>query len=441
MFRGHPPALRALFFTEMWERFSYYGMRALLVLYMTQRLGWSMADAATVYGIYTGLVYFTPVVGGFVADRYLGLERSVLLGASTMALGHFALALPGLPAFYAGLSLLVLGCGLFKPCVSVLVGKLYAPDDARRDAGFSLFYMGINLGGFLSPLVCGTLGQAIGFHWGFGCAGLGMLLSFAIFLWGYMPVGGAPVAVAPTSQPSRQHSFSAARPTALPSASVSRRLLVLAMLACFGNIAFWAAFEQAGSSIEIFVDRYVDVRLAWLSSANLSSLVQSVNPLFIIVLAPLFASLWQSLHQRGREPSAPTKFVLGLLLCATSFAWLSYLGAQADHGQRVSLSALSFGLLLSSCAELCISPVGLSFVSRLAPARYVSAVMGLWMASIALANVGSGTFASRFDDMKHAVFFGLIGTFCLGSAALLMLMRPWMNRAIDARTSSTTLER
>lgn len=422
MFNGHPSALRILFFTEMWERFSYYGMRALLVLYMTQVLHWPMAHAAIVYGWYTGLIYLTPIIGGLVADRVLGTQRAIMGGAALMAAGHFALALPGVAAFYGGLLLLVLGCGLFKPCVSVLVGTLYAPGDPRRDAGFSLFYMGINLGAFLAPLVCGTLGQVWGFHWGFASAGIGMLASWAVFAWGWH---GAPV------HPSAPVAVGVARTTRRGAISLLRRIFVLGTLALLGNVLFWAAFEQAGSSIEIFVDRYVDMHFASDPSKNLSSLVQAINPLFIISLAPVFAALWQWLANRDAEPLAPAKFVVGLALCAASFSWLSVLGARADAGGRVSIAALSVATLLSTCGELCISPVGLSLVSKLAPPRFVSAAMGLWLASIALANLGSGTFASRFDDMSHAAFFGQIALGCGIAALLLLLLLPWLNRAMQ----------
>jgi POT family proton-dependent oligopeptide transporter len=431
MFSGQPAALRVLFLTEAWERFSYYGMRSLLVLYMTQALGWSVPTAALVYGLYTGAIYFTPIVGGWLADRYLGPPRAILLGTGLMAAGHFALALPGLLAFAAGLSLLGLGSGLFKPCVSVLVGRLYGDDDPLREAGFSLFYMGINLGALLAPLVCGTLGQTLGFHWGFASAGGGMLVAGLTFARQY-PRHGAQGADEPERAAPRQRASPVGRVTGPPLA-LWRRVAVLGALAVFGNVAFWAAFEQAGSSIELFADRYVDLRVAWLGNANLSTLVQAINPICILVLAPLFASLWRRLHERGWEPEAPAKFVVGLGLCALSFFWLSHLGGVADRGGRVSLAALAVSTVLSTCAELCISPVGLSLVSRLAPRRLVSAAMGLWMGSIALANVGSGTFASQFDAMPHAEFFGRIAWACCAVGVLLALLCPWLTSALSGR--------
>lgn len=252
---GHPRGLYVLFFTEMWERFSYYGMRSLLVLYMVQGLHYDVARASACYGLYTGMVYLTPAIGGLVADRYLGQHRAVLLGGALMALGHFAMLLSTDVSFVLALTLIVLGCGLFKPSVSVQVGQLYGADDARRDAAFSTFYMGINLGGFLAPLICGTLGQKLGWHYGFGCAGLGMLIALVVYQMGraHLPQ---------EARGAKARAQALAHGQAPISALQWRHILALAVLSVFGNIAFWATFEQAGTSLTLFAEQSVDLGVA-----------------------------------------------------------------------------------------------------------------------------------------------------------------------------------
>lgn len=441
----HPPGLYVLFLTEMWERFSYYGMRALLMLYMVQGLHWSIADAAQMYGLYTGLVYLTPVLGGYLADRYIGQHRAVLAGAGLMALGHFLLALPTAHGFLPALALLVLGCGLFKPNLSVLIGTLYAPDDPRRDGAFSLFYMGINVGALLAPLVCGTLGQRWGWEWGFGSAGIGMLLGLIVYVAGqrYLQPWGPAVATdrlqsleAPIGAQTPVCSLPK-RPSKSPRTTkaqggdvdvVLQRLGALALLALFGNVAFWAAFEQAGSSLAIFAEKYCELHIGGGAWAMPSSWYQAFNPLLIIAATPLFSSLWPRLAAAKREPSTPIKFVFGLAMVSIGFCLMRQAGTLVDAGNKVSLLWLLAASVCNTCGELCVSPVGLAVVSRLAPVRHIGLAMGGWLGSVALANLFGGALASRFGQMPHALFFSVPAVTCALAALLLLAFAPRLQR-------------
>jgi len=394
-FGGHPRALRTLFLTEMWERFSYYGMRALLMLYMVAPaadggLGFSVAHAAVVYGWYTSLVYLSALPGGYLADAFLGQRRAVVLGGAVIAAGHFCLALPALPSFYGGLALIILGTGLLKPNVSTLVGGLYAPDDTRRDGGFSIFYMGINLGAMISPIACGYLAQSesflgflaahgisphLGWHFGFAAAGLGMLFGVGQFIFGLSNFGrvGEPPPASGKSV-SKLETPAAAPPARAPLTRDDwTRIAAIVILFLFASL-FWAAYEQAGSSLNLFADQLTDNRL--FGHAYPSSWLQSVNSIFIIALAPVFGVIWVAL---GRfQPSSPAKFALGLLFVAVSFFIVAE-GASLAHqsAARVSPAWLIFVYLFSTLGELCVSPIGLSVVTKLAPARFAASMMGV----------------------------------------------------------------
>ncbi|MGH3117561.1 MAG: peptide MFS transporter [Vicinamibacterales bacterium] len=457
---GHPRGLTTLFFTEMWERFSYYGMRALLILFMTASvaeggLGLDTTRAAAVYGLYTAAVYFTAIPGGWIADRLLGQRQAVFIGGILIALGHFSLALNVMPLFYAGLVLIVLGTGLLKPNISSIVGQLYAPDDRRRDAGFSIFYMGINLGGFIAPLVCGYLGQRIGWHWGFGAAGVGMTLGLIQYVAGGARLGKAGllqhkparagwlwtgvaaasllvVAVFYALWPYRELVLVAGTVVVFlwllgqaQSGVERRRTLAIIVLFVFSTL-FWAGFEQAGSSLNLFADRATRTSIVGWSFP--SSWFQSVNSLFIVTLAPAFAWLWIRLG--SREPSSPAKFALGLAFVSLGFlvvaagAWLS----QQTGGARVSPMWLVVVYLFFTIGELCLSPVGLSTVTKLAPARLVGSMMGVWFLSISLGNFIGGRVAGFFETFPLPRLFGAV---CLTTAAsalaLTLLVRPIRN--------------
>ncbi len=417
---GHPRGLATLFFTEMWERFSYYGMRALLTLYMVGSvqqpgLGFSVKRASEIYALYTMAVYLSNVPGGWLADRYLGHYRAVFLGGCIIAAGHFSMAVPGLPFFYTGLGLIVIGTGLLKPNVSTMVGSLYRRDDERRDAGFSMFYMGINLGAFIAPLICGWLGQKYNWHFGFAAAGFGMLLGLTQYVLGRKYL--TPVS---EDQPSVDAAATAAdeapqadepKPVRKLTGTDWARIGAIAILTSFA-LLFWAGFEQAGSSLTLFADRATRLTVAGFNYP--SSWFQSVEPLFVILFSPVFAWIWLRLARLHKEPSSPAKFTLGLFFLSLSFALVvpAAKSFQADGG-RVSLWWLVGLYFLQMMGELCLSPVGLSMVTKLAPAHLVGLMMGVWFFATAMGNYVAGWIAGflenrPFSDVFQAAFMNLI---------------------------------
>jgi POT family proton-dependent oligopeptide transporter len=465
---GHPRGLGLLFVVEMWERFSYYGMRAILVLYLVNHLQWSDGDAARLYGAYTGLVYITPLIGGYLADRLIGTRRSLVIGGIVIALGHFSLAIAAMPTFYLGLALVIVGTGFFKPNVSTMVGQIYREGDTRRDAGFTIFYMGINLGAFLAPLVCGYLGERVGWHYGFGAAGVGMLVGLVIYLWGrekYLPGIGLRVrhdpanaaAVAAESLEERTNWVAAlvgatvgagavylgngglipmiiaaigtaAAAMAMAGTKGEERNRVIALfVVIFFVIFFWMAFEQAGSSMNIFADRHTDRMVGgWEMPA---SWFQAMNPLFILLFAPVFAIVWTRLGSRGREPSTPIKMVLGLTLLGLGFIFMVAAGTQVDRGLQVSFIWLTLAYLLHTWGELAVSPVGLSYVTKVAPVRFASLLMGAWFLANAAANYLGGWLASQTENIpSQARFFSIPVATSLGAAFLLLLLVPVLKR-------------
>ena len=471
--QSQPKGLGVLFVAEMWERFSYYGMRAILVLYLiagtnevlgdgrantNPGFGWTEEAAFTLYGLYTWAVYLTPLAGGWLADRYLGTHRSLLVGGWIIAAGHATLALTGLagvrageavtlqssPAalltFFAGLALIAIGTGFFKPCVSVMVGQLYAQGDARRDSGFTIFYMGINLGALLAPLVAGTLGETVGWHWGFAAAAVGMLAGLFCYparrpryLRGIgLPPGAAAARGAAVPDVER-----ASEP---PPRVVWQRIAVILVLAFVGNIFFWTAFEQAGSSLNVFAKSSTDRSLGGLFGPEgfPASWYQSVNPLAILLFAPAFAWLWLALERRGRNPSTPAKFGLGLLLLGVGFVPMVLAATQARGSGLAGPQWLLLTYLFCTFGELCLSPVGLSMVTKLAPARLGSLLMGTWFFSLSLANLFGGLVARHSKRLEAGdasfVLEGLPGFYLLlvvaplAAGALLLALSPQLRR-------------
>jgi POT family proton-dependent oligopeptide transporter len=437
-FFGHPRGLSTLFFTEMWERFSYYGMRAFLILYMTAPaaaggLGFADGDAASIYGTYTGSVWGAAILGGLVADRFLGQYRSVLIGGIIIALGHFTLAFRPLPFFYSGLALIVVGTGLLKPNVSTLVGSLYAPGDARRDAGFSIFYMGINLGAFIGPLIAGWLAQRVDWHLGFASAGVGMTLGLTQYVLGRNRLKPAVERLVAQPQAAATPAVVAARPAGAPgilgfTSAEWKRIGAIVILFLVATI-FWGGYEQAGSTLNLFADRHT--RLEFLGFSFPSSWFQSVPAIFVILLAPMFAWLWMRL--RPREPSVAGKFAWALVFMGLSFLVLVPAGAmaQAGGGVRVSPGWLIAAYFISELGELCLSPVGLSAVTKLAPVRILGFMMGVWFLSNAFGNKLAGSAAGFISTMPLATLFGVVAGI-LGVAALVMfvLMKP-IRRLMD----------
>ena len=429
---GHPRGLATLFFTEMWERFSYYGMRALLTLYMVGSvqqpgLGFSVAKASQIYAAYTALVYLSNVPGGYIADRWLGHYRAVFIGGCIIAAGHFSMAIPGLPFFYTGLGLIVIGTGLLKPNVSTMVGSLYSKDDERRDAGFSMFYMGINLGAFIAPLIVGWLGQKSNWHLGFGAAGVGMIFGLIQYSMGRKYIVGIrhekpsvdAVAVAADDAPQEDKPVSRAPLTGTDWA----RIGAIVLLTLFA-LLFWAGFEQAGSSLTLFADRAT--RLTVLGFNYPSSWFQSVEPMFVILFSPVFAWIWLTLARRHKEPSSPLKFTLGLFFLSLSFLLIvpAAHAFQQSNG-RVSPMWLIGLYFLQMCGELCLSPVGLSMVTKLAPAHLVGLMMGVWFFATAMGNYVAGWVAGflqdrTYSDVFQAAFLNLI----IATVILALLIKP-----------------
>ena len=504
-FLGHPTGLFVLFFVEMWERFSFYGMRALLVFYMVKELLYADSEAYAIYGAYGSLVYATPIIGGLLADRLLGYRRAIVLGGVLMTLGHFAMAIEHEVFFYGALGLLILGNGFFKPNISSLVGKLYEEGDERRDGGFTIFYMGINLGALLAPLTCGIIGEVYGWHWGFGLAGVGMLVGLVLFLamQGVLGEEGLPpdsdrlhgrlvpgvsrelavwlgslaalplvmallvpglgaklgewladVSFVPSMLIEVLRSQELAGllligfgvvvlggllALALRSPKVERQRMFVVLVLIFFSMMFWAFFEQAGSSISMFTDRNVDrTLLGWEIPA---STFQSVNPAYIILLAPVFAHLWTWLRRRNLEPSVPVKFALGIMQLGLGFGAF-VLGAQvAGSGAMVPLAFLLVGYLLHTTGELCLSPVGLSMVTKLAPAKIVGLVMGAWFLSSSFAHYLAGiiaTMTSAAGETEslsgaqmlgiYSEIFGQIALIAVGVGVVCLALSPLLTR-------------
>src|SRR5436309_7649078 len=463
-FFGHPRGLSTLFFTEMWERFCYYGMRALLIPFMTAPiasggLGFDTGVAGAVYGLYTSMVYMTNLPGGWIADRLIGQRRHVLYGGILIACGHFSLAFPALATFYLGLTLIIVGTGLLKGNVAVIVGRLYAPTDIRRDAGFSIFYMGINLGAFIAPLVCGYLGQRVNWHLGFAAAGVGMVIGLVQYVLGGSYLGDAGLHPAPAESPAAAARlrtrvqlvgglalvafaviasglYTGALPiSAKQIADAAGYFLLVLVLVFFGwlffggdwspaerrrlfaigvlfvaSAIFWSEFEQAGSTLNLFADRATRTEvLGW---SFPSSYFQSLQPLFIISFAPVFAWLWMRLGRR--EPSSPAKFAVGLLLVGTGFAILVVAANLSANGVKVAPYWLVVTYLLHTFGELSLSPVGLSATTKLAPARVAGLMMGLWFLGISVGNFIGGRLASFYGSMPLPTLFGAVAAVGIG---------------------------
>jgi len=455
----HPRGLATLFFTEMWERFSYYGMRGLLVLFMTDAAAGGLAfddqTATAIYGLYSAAVYLAALPGGWVADRLMGAQRAVWYGGIVIAAGHFVLAIPHEKSFFLGLALVVLGTGLLKPNISAIVGDLYPDGGARRDAGFSIFYMGINVGAFAGPLVCGYLGEQINWHYGFGAAGVGMVIGLLQYRMTRQHLGEAgrrPAAHAKgeiiSAEVNRKHwrafwmgvgSVAAVlalglggaidfHPLALAQWSTGiilgiaalyfvylfvfagldhqerQRTLVIVVL-FLGAALFWSGFEQGGSSLNLFADRYTDRVVAGFEIP--ATWLQSVNPIMIILFAPLFGAMWVNLARRHLDPSIPTKFALGLILLGLGFLVMFFAARIVATGDKVLPAWLVVTYLMHTFGELCLSPVGLSSVTKLAPRRFVSQMMGIWFLGASLGGLIAGLLAGRFHADAVADMPGL----------------------------------
>ncbi|WP_417213185.1 peptide MFS transporter [Bizionia sp.] len=507
---GHPAGLFVLFFTEMWERFSFYGMRALLVLFLVSTLidggwDWSRADALVLYGWYTGLVYLTPIIGGFIADKFMGYRNAVVLGALIMTLGHGSMALEGLTSifFYIGLSLLIIGNGFFKPNISSMVGQLYKNHGKEKDSGYTIFYMGINAGAFLGILLCGYIGENIGWHYGFGLAGIFMFLGMLQFYFTQKIFGRIGLSPKQTQDFDDVIEDSVEKigddieeviEEAESSGVVRDRMIVIGVFSIF-VIFFWWAFEQAGGSMTVFAADYTDRALVgsaaltfkivntiitvvpmlvitwvlvmlfkqtfqnyafanvllglsfviiwgiviWMLNREFQSDATEVpaswfsvlNSLFIILFAPLFSKIWES----KLNPSGPVKFAIGLLLVGFGFGVLAYGAAGIPDGAKtasVSLMFLVVAYFLHTMGELCVSPVGLSYVSKLAPVKFVSLMFGIWFTANFFANLLGGFTGSYIDPISEeyglTTFFLIFTIIPISAALIMLLLNPMLKR-------------
>jgi POT family proton-dependent oligopeptide transporter len=467
-FFGHPVGLRTLFLTELWERFSYYGMRALLILFMTapvakKGLGFATPEAGAIYGLYTGMVYLLALPGGWIADRILGARRTVFYGGIIIALGHFCLAIPTVITFFIGLVLIVSGTGMLKPNVSTMVGQLYPKHDPRRDAGFSIFYIGINLGAFTAPLICSYVGESINWHYGFGIAGLGMTIGVVQYALSVKTLGDA--GAKPNTLPAERTKFrlgifaflavllilgKLAYDGTISIQSLSSGfgvMLTLIVVALFAGMLllgkwtsderkrliaifvlfaaaalFWSIYEQAGSTLNLFAERNTDRSVPGMTQPFPAGWFQSLPALFVIAIAPIFAWLWVKLGERN--PSSTIKFSIGLLFGGLSFIILIPIAGKLG----VSPIWLTLTYLLQTIGELCLSPVGLSAMTKLAPKQIGGLIMGVFFLAISVGDYISGRLASVYDTMPLPKLFGTVGASAIVLGAILALFNGPMKR-------------
>jgi POT family proton-dependent oligopeptide transporter len=443
-FLGHPAGLYFLFFTEMWERFSYYGMRALLVLYLVDHLigaartgashvvGFgalahglesvfgplgTQALASQIYGMYTALVYLTPIFGGMLADRVLGQRKTVIVGAILMAIGHFLMASESLLLF--ALLVLILGNGCFKPNLATQIGNLYPVGDSRRDRAYTIYYAGVNIGAFLAPLVCGTLGQMYGWHYGFGAAGVGMVVGLVIYLAGqrYLPVD-----LLTRTQAARSEK------TAAPLTAVEWKVIVGLIALCALNVVFWGVFEQQGNTLQLFADRNIEWHV--FGKQLPSTWFQSVDPMFIFLLTPLLNIFWGRQAKRGTEPGSVAKMTIGCMLLGVSFVPMIYISRGLRADQRVNLLWLVSCAFIFTVGELYLAPVGYSLVSKISPARLVGMLMGMWFLGSFAGNYLAGYLGTFYERMPRETFFELLLALGLAAGSAIWALSAPLKRAV-----------
>jgi POT family proton-dependent oligopeptide transporter len=404
---GQPPGLTVLFLTETWERFSFYGMSALLIYYMTKQLQFSQADASLIFGLYSGGVFFTPILGGFIADRWLGKKRAILIGGTLMALGHFALAWEA--QFYTGLTLICLGNGLFLPNLPSQIGDLYGEDDPRRGGAYNVYYVGVNLGGLIAPLICGTLGEVYGWHWGFGAAGVGMCVGLSVYVLGqrHLP---APRRAAPKMAESA-------------TAPLKTSAFVPLLLVGLAVMLFRSAYAQSGNTVALWADRSVDLSL--LGFQIPATWVQSLNPLCVFLFTPLLIGHWRRAALRGREPAALSKMALGAAGVALAYLLLALVALGGTH---ISAAWLLLFFALYTLAELYILPVGLGLFARMAPPGMAATVIAAWFLAAFGGNLLSGVVGRWWEPLGPAGFFTLLAALAGAAALGLMGLRPLLRR-------------
>ncbi len=478
---GHPKGLFVLFFAEMWERFSYYGMRALLIFYLTKHWLFSDSDAGIIYGAYTALVYITPAVGGYMADKVLGQRKAVAFGAVLLTLGHFFMAFEGEPAagntdnpviyvFWLALALIIVGSGFLKANISVMVGQLYPRTDVRRDGAYTIFYMGINLGAAIGSLLCGYIGETYGWAYGFGLAGIGMLAGLIVFTWGKGLLLGRGEPPKPLAKGTEWSMYAIGAvlvaicwvliqyqsvvgwllgifgvilvgyvilTAVIKLPSEDRDRIIAAMFLICTSIVFWALFEQAGSSLNLFTDRHVD------RGGVPASTFQSINAIYIILLAPIFATLWTWMGQKGIEPSSPLKFGLGVVQVGLGFLVLVWGANSVGINVPTPVIFIFLIYLLHTTGELCLSPVGLSAMNRLAPAHMASLIMGTWFFASATGNFAAGLIASATgaegvgeEAGKQVVLdvYSTVGMYAVAIGVGVMIISPLIKKLMHLDT-------
>ncbi len=417
---GHPKGLFILFFTEMWERFSYYGMRAILVLYLVQKttdanpgLGWTNTEALALYGWYTMLVYLASIPGGWIADKYLGQKKSVLYGGILLVAGHTILAVEAMWAFYTGLALIILGVGMLKPNISTMVGGLYPKGDIRRDKGFTIFYIGINLGAFLSSLIVGYVGEVHGWHYGFGLAGIGMALGLFQYLYGQKYLKNVGDFIGVSKDPEEQAALKR------PLTKIEKDRLVVLFISFLLVIVFWGAFEQAGGLMNIYAKEKTDRVL--LGFEIPASTFQSLNAFFIIILGTVVAAFWANRKLKGKRASSIFKMIIGLIVMGLGFFFMSAASKQFEANGSSAMYWLVLAYLFHTIGELSLSPVALSFITKLAPLKYASIMMGIYFATTGLGNKVAGMLGESASELGEFTVFTGIAVFCVLFGLLIML--------------------
>ncbi len=425
---GHPVGLYILFFTEMWERFSYYGMRAILVLYLVAKttennagLGWTNGEALALYGWYTMLVYVASIPGGWIADKFLGQKKSVLIGGILLVIGHSILAIEQMWAFYSGLGFIIAGVGMLKPNISTMVGGLYKRGDIRRDKGFTIFYIGINVGAFLSSLIVGTVGEVYGWHYGFGLAGIGMALGLIQYFYGQKYLKHVGNFLGASENKDEKDAMDK------PLTKIEKDRIVVLFISFILVIVFWGAFEQAGGLMNIYAsektNRILSFSLPFIGNEIPASWFQSLNAMFIIFLGTSVAGYWAKRKLKGKLSTGLFKMILGLIIMGVGFFFMSAAAGEYNSDGSSAMYWLVLAYLFHTVGELCISPVALSYITKLAPLKYASFMMGVYFAMTGLGNKVAGLLGESASEFGELSVFTGIAVFCIVFGALVMLFR------------------
>lgn len=420
---GHPKGLYVLFFTEMWERFSYYGMRALFVLFLVAEtagdnpgFGWTNNEAIALYSTYTMLVYLAAIPGGWLADRILGQKKTVMLGGALLCIGHTILALNSAMSFYVGCLFVILGVGCLKPNISCMVGGLYKQKDERRDLAFYIFYMGINIGGFLAPIACGYVGETMNWHYGFGLAAIGMFIGQIVYIWGQKYLKNVGNLITKNNEKDKAILES-------PLTKIEKDRVVVLLLSFLLIILFWAAFEQAGGLMSLYAKQKTDrMFFGWEIPATY---FQAVNSFFIVVFATVVGALWLKWRKAGKESSSLFKIAIGIIIMALGFGFMSAASIEYNNNGSSAMYWLVLAYLFHTIGELCASPVSLSFITKLAPLKYASIIMGLYWAATGIGNKVAGIIGQRAQDLgEFETFTGIAVIWTLIGIIVIILLKP-----------------